>query len=65
MYKTYENNKFNSVDSDKHWPKRIKQKFQCFPLLTITEHTAYKMQENNGLISSLLKVFAVFEICLN
>ena len=29
------------------------------------EHTANKMQENNGLISSLLKMFAVLEICLS
>ena len=29
------------------------------------EHTANKMQENKGLISSLLKVFAMFEIRLS
>ena len=29
------------------------------------EHTANNTEENNGLISSLLKVFAVFEIHLS
>ena len=29
------------------------------------EHTANKMEENNGLISSLLKMFAMFEIQLS
>ena len=29
------------------------------------EHTANKMRENNWLISSLLKMFAIFEIRLN
>ena len=29
------------------------------------EHTANKMQENNGLISSLLKMFAMFKIRLS
>ena len=29
------------------------------------EHTANKMQENNGLISSLLKMFSMFEIRLS
>ena len=29
------------------------------------EHTANKMQENKGLISSLLKMFAMFEIRLS
>ena len=29
------------------------------------EHTADKMKENNGLISSLIKLFAMFEIRLS
>ena len=40
------------------------KKIQWFPFLTIMKHTANKMQENNGLISSLLKMFAMFEIRL-
>ena len=65
MYKPSEKKKFNCVDSDEHWPKSIKKKIQWFPLLTIMEHTANKMKENNGLISSLLKMFAMFEIRLS
>ena len=54
MYKPSEKNKFNIVDSNKHWPKSIKNNIQWFPFLTIMEHTANKMQKNKGLISSLL-----------
>ena len=38
---------------------------QWFTFITIMEHTANKMQENKGLISSLLKMFAMFEIRLS
>ena len=65
MYKPSEKRKFNRVDSEEHWPTSIKKKIQWFPFLTIMEHTANKMEENNGLISSLLKMFAMFEICLS
>ena len=51
--------------SDEHCPTSIKETIQWFPFITIMEHTANKMRENNGLISSLLKMFAVFEICLS
>ena len=47
IYKTSGKNKFNRVDSDKHLPKSIKT-IQWFPFLTITEHTANKMQEILG-----------------
>ena len=53
MYKTSEKKKFNCVDSDEHWPKSIKKKIQWFSFLTIMEHTANKMKENNGLILSI------------
>ena len=64
MYKPSEKKKFNRVDSDKHWPASIKNKILWFPFITIMEHTANKIQENKGLISSLLKMFAMFEIHL-
>ena len=64
MYKPSEKNKFNRVDGDEHWPTSIKKKIQWFPFLTIMEHTANKMKENNGLISSLLNMFSMFEIRL-
>ena len=65
MYKTSEKNKFNRVDSDDCWPTTIKKTIQWFPLLNIMEHTSNKMKENNGLISSLLKMFVMFEIRLS
>ena len=64
MYKTSEK-KFNRVDSDEHWPTSIKNKMQWFPFPNIMEHTENKMEENNGLISSLLNMFAMFEIRLS
>ena len=35
MHKTSEKEKFNPVDSDKHWPISIKIKFSGFLLLTL------------------------------
>ena len=42
----------------------MKYTIQWFSFQTITEHTANFMKTNNGIVSSLLKVFAVFELCL-
>ena len=61
MYKPL-NKKINRVDNHKHWPASINEKIQWFPFLTIMEYTANKIQDNKVLISSLLKVFSVFEI---
>ena len=41
------------------------KKIQWFPFLTIMEHTANKMQDDERLISSLLKMFAMFKIHLS
>ena len=38
---------------------------QWFTFPTIMEHTANKMQEDKGLISSLLKMFSMSEIRLS
>ena len=38
---------------------------QWFPFLNIMEHTANKMQDDKGPISSLLKMFSMFEIRLS
>ena len=62
MYKPSERKKFNRVDSDEHWPKSIKKKIQWFPFLTNMEHNT---PPKKGLISSFLKVFAMFEIRLS
>ena len=64
LYKTSEKNKFNHVDSDEIWPTSIKYTIQWFPFFTIMEHIE-NITEKNGLISSLLKVFAMFEFRLN
>ena len=42
----------------------IKVTIQWFPFLAIMEHTANMMENNIGLISSLLKLLAMFEIRL-
>ena len=65
LYKPSGKNEFNCHDSDNYWPTSIKETIQWFPLLTNMEHTAKIMGGNNGLISSLLKVFAMFELRLS
>ena len=55
----------NPVDNHKHWPASIKETIQWLPCLTIMGHTANKMQDDKGLISSLLKMFSMFEIRLS
>ena len=41
-----------------------KDTIQWFPFLTIMEHTANIIKPNRGIIKSLLKSFAMFELCL-
>ena len=65
MYKPSEKKKFNHLDNHKHWTASIKNKVQWFPFLIIMEHTGNKTQEDKGLISSLLKMFSMFEIQLS
>ena len=50
-------------DSDLYWPKSRKDIIKWFPFLVIMEHTANIMMTNKELISSLLRVFAMFELC--
>ena len=54
----------NCHDIGLYWPTSIKDTIQWFPFLDIMEHTANIMKTKNGLISSLLKVFAMFELRL-
>ena len=56
---------FNCVDSDKFQPTPINETIQWFTFLNIMGYTANITEKNNGLISSLLKVFAMFELRLN
>ena len=57
-------NKFNSHDSDLYWPTSIKDAIYWFSFLAIMEHTSNVMKTNTGLIPSLIKVLAVFELRL-
>ena len=65
LYKPSDKNKFNCHNSEDLWSTSIKYKIQWFPFLTIMEHTAKFIEKNNGLISSLLKEFYMFELRLN
>ena len=65
MYKPSEKRKINRIDDHGHWPASIKSTIQRFPFLTIMEHTPNKMQEDKGLISSLLNMFSMFKISLS
>ena len=56
-------------ETDRHdrylyWPTTIKYTIQWFPFLTIMEHTTNILNPNKGIIPSLLKLFAMFELRL-
>ena len=51
-------------DSDLYWPTTIEDTIKYFPFITIMEHTANILNLNKGIITSLLKVFAMFELLL-
>ena len=60
LYKLSLKEKIRLVDSGGHCPTSIKETIQWFPFLIVAEHTANNMENNNGLISSLLRVFYMF-----
>ena len=64
LYKPSIKRKFNCHDSDSYWPISIKDTIDWFPFLAIMEYTANLMKTNKGIILSLLKVFAMFELRL-
>ena len=47
-----------------YYPTTIKDTIQWFPLLIIMEHTANILNPKQGLINSLLNIFAIFEFRL-
>ena len=55
----------NCFDCDEYLPTSIKETIKWFSFLTILEYTAKITEKNNVLISSYLKMFAVFEIRLS
>ena len=54
----------NRHDSNLYWSTSIKDTIQWFPFLAIMEHTANIINPNKGIIPSLLKAFAMFELRL-
>ena len=51
-------------DSDLYWPTTIKYTIQWFPFLAIMEHTANILKPKQGLTTSFLNIFAMFELRL-
>ena len=65
MYKPSKKKIINRIADQKYWPASIKSTIQWFPFNDIMEHTGNIMQDDTNLISSLLKMFLMFEIRLS
>ena len=65
MYKPSKRKIINRIDDHKHWPASIKSTIQWFRFHDIMEHIGIIMQDDTHLISSLLKMFSMFEIRLS
>ena len=64
VYKNPDKKEIDRHDSDLYCQTSIKDTIQWFTFLTIMEHTANILNPNKGLIPSLLKVFAMFQLLL-
>ena len=64
MSKPSEKKEINRHDSNLYRPTTIKDIIQWFTFLTIMEHTASIIKPNKGIITSLLRVFAIFVLRL-
>ena len=62
--KTSDKKEIDRHDSNLYWSTSIKDTMQWVPSLAIMEHTANILKPNKGIIPSLLKVFAMFEMIL-
>ena len=62
MSKAYDKKDIDRYDSDLYRPTSIKDTIQWFPVLVIMKHIANILNQNNGIITSLLKFFAMFEL---
>ena len=51
-------------DVKTHWPNVIKETIQWFTFHSIVEHTAGIIETDVSLLPSLLKFFAMFQMCL-
>ena len=47
-----------------YWPTTINDTIQWFPFITIMEHNANILKPKQGPITSLLNIFAIFELRL-
>ena len=65
MYKPSEKKVINRFDYHEQCPASIKSTIQWFPFHIIMEHTGNIMQDDKHLISSLIKMFSMFEIILS
>ena len=64
-YRPSDKKKINRHADHDHWPASIKSTCQWFPFHAIMEYTENIMQDDTHLMSSLLKMFLMFEICLS
>ena len=64
MSKTYDKKDIGCNDNDLYWPTSIKDTIRWSPFLAIMKHTWNILKPNKGLIPSLLKVFAMFQLYL-
>ena len=56
--------KIDCHDSKLYWPTTIEDTMQWFTFISITEHTANILNPKQGLITSLIRVFSMFELHL-
>ena len=62
MYKHSVKKEIDYYDIKYYCPTSIKQNIQWFTFLSIMEHTANILKQNKSLISSLIKVFVMFQL---
>ena len=64
-YRPTEKKKINRHADHDHWPVSIKSTCQWFPFHSIMGYTGNIIQDDTHLLSSLLKMFSMFEIRLS
>ena len=57
--------RINCIADHEHWHSSIKSIIQWFPFNTIMKYTGNTIQDDTHLISSSLKMFSMFKICLS
>ena len=64
VYKTSAKKEIYFHDINLYWKTSIKDTIQWFHFIAIIEHTANNLEQNKALVTSLLKVFAMFQLRL-